>query len=183
MRGARPRSTSRCRPGCPRPSAPALVAGLDTIIANLSAAETARTRTHRPAAVGKGNRMTAPGRKAVNAAAEEAPHAPRPSRGPAGGGGRRRLLIAAVPLALALGGGYVWATGGRYVAHRGRLRQAGPGVGGAAGERADRHGRGRRERRGRGRADALHHRRRRPTAARSRRTRPSSSPRGSRWRS
>ncbi|MFT3972982.1 MAG: HlyD family secretion protein [Amaricoccus sp.] len=29
---------------------------------------------------------------------------------------RRNLLIAAVPLALALGGGYVWVTGGRYVA-------------------------------------------------------------------
>ncbi len=29
--------------------------------------------------------------------------------------GRRRLLIAALPLALALVGGYVWATGGRYV--------------------------------------------------------------------
>lgn len=28
---------------------------------------------------------------------------------------RRNLLIAAVPLALALGGGYVWVTGGRYV--------------------------------------------------------------------
>ena len=29
--------------------------------------------------------------------------------------GRRRLLIVALPLALALGGGYVWMTGGRYI--------------------------------------------------------------------
>ena len=29
---------------------------------------------------------------------------------------RRRLLIAALPLALAIGGGYMWATGGRFVA-------------------------------------------------------------------
>jgi membrane fusion protein (multidrug efflux system) len=29
--------------------------------------------------------------------------------------GRRRLLIAALPIALALGGGYMWATGGRYI--------------------------------------------------------------------
>ena len=28
---------------------------------------------------------------------------------------RRRLLIAALPLALALGGGYAWVTGGRYI--------------------------------------------------------------------
>ncbi|HRO12939.1 MAG TPA: HlyD family secretion protein [Amaricoccus sp.] len=39
---------------------------------------------------------------------EPAP-APRPR-------GRRRLLIVALPLALALAGGYVWVTGGRYVA-------------------------------------------------------------------
>jgi membrane fusion protein (multidrug efflux system) len=35
--------------------------------------------------------------------------AARPARG------RRRLLIVALPLALALGGGWLWATGGRYV--------------------------------------------------------------------
>ena len=29
--------------------------------------------------------------------------------------GRRKLLIVALPLALALGGGYVWMTGGRYI--------------------------------------------------------------------
>lgn len=34
---------------------------------------------------------------------------------PARRGGRRRLLIVALPLALALGGSYAWMTGGRYI--------------------------------------------------------------------
>ncbi|HMQ93321.1 MAG TPA: HlyD family secretion protein [Amaricoccus sp.] len=42
-----------------------------------------------------------------------APTAPATPRPPARR--RRRLLIAALPLALALGGGYAWVTGGRYV--------------------------------------------------------------------
>ena len=45
-----------------------------------------------------------------------APPAPQPAGPARNGRGRRRLLIAALPLALALGGGYLWATGGRYVA-------------------------------------------------------------------
>src|SRR5688572_19287721 len=44
----------------------------------------------------------------------EEPAPPPPQAG--AGRGRRRLLIAALPLALALGGGYLWAAGGRYVA-------------------------------------------------------------------
>jgi membrane fusion protein, multidrug efflux system len=38
-----------------------------------------------------------------------------PEEPPVRRNGRRRLLIAALPLALALGGGYAFVTGGRYV--------------------------------------------------------------------
>ncbi len=44
------------------------------------------------------------------AAPEPQPAAPRR--------GRRRLLIAALPLALVVGGGYMWATGGRFVGNQ-----------------------------------------------------------------
>ncbi len=54
-----------------------------------------------------------PEAKEVKAPAEpEAKEAKTPARPRRG---KRRLLIAALPLALALGGGYVWVTGGRYV--------------------------------------------------------------------
>ena len=74
--------------------------------------------------------------------------------------GRRRLLIVALPLALALGGGY--ALGDRRPLHRdrGRLRPAEPRQRRAAGQRPDRRGRGRREPDRRRRPDALHPRRR-----------------------
>ena len=135
-------------------------AALATIIANLSAAETRRTETRRPPPVGEGNRMNAQtDRKPREEAA--APRAPTRRRGSGAKPrrGRRRLLIAALPLALALGGGYVWATGGRYVAtedayvKQDRVSVV-PQVSGQIAT-VD----GRRERGGRGGADALHHRR------------------------
>lgn len=45
----------------------------------------------------------------AEAPAAEAPAPRKPSRV------KRKLLIAALPLALVVGGGYVWATGGRYI--------------------------------------------------------------------
>jgi membrane fusion protein (multidrug efflux system) len=54
--------------------------------------------------------------RAADAADVAAPVAePQPVAAPGPRRGRRRLLIVALPVALVLAGGYVWATGGRYV--------------------------------------------------------------------
>ena len=109
----------------------ALHAALAVIIANLSAAETAR-ETKAPTARGRKRKShDRPAHQEVARGRHTAP--PRRGRRDAGGGGRRarcrrpapapakpsrtkrKLLIAALPIALVVGGGYIWATGGRYV--------------------------------------------------------------------
>ena len=84
----------------------ALVAGLATVIANLSADDA----EEEPAPRRRSQTMTAEPKPTPRLVTGEVP-APQPVRKR----GRRKLLIVALPLALALGGGYVWMTGGRYI--------------------------------------------------------------------